>query len=90
MSRRLIEQRARLVVARELCVTPAKITDQADFRDQLGADSLDLVTLTSALEEEFKIQVTDDDAEFCETFGTAVDLIEAKLEQRGLNGKAVA
>lgn len=81
MNRRDIEQRARIVLARELHVELAKVRDEADLREDLGADSLDMVHLTASLEDEFGVQVSDDEAEFCQTVGTAIDLIEAKVEQ---------
>lgn len=82
MSRREIERRARLVLVRELGVNGAKVTEDAEFRCDLGADSLDMVRIPAALEEEFGIAITDDDVDFCETVGTAIDLIAAKLERQ--------
>lgn len=80
VSRREIERRARVVIVRELMAPPARVNEYADFRTDLGADSLDIVTLTAALEEEFKVAISDDEAAFCQTVGTAIDLIETKLE----------
>jgi acyl carrier protein len=81
MSRPEIERRARLVIARELSVHPARIREDAEFRRDLAADSLDMVQLPAALEEEFGIAISDDEVEFATTVGTAIDIIEAKLEQ---------
>jgi len=81
MSRREIEHRARLVIACELGVPIERVREGSDFRADLGADSLDLVQLPAALEDEFKVQLSDDEVEFCATVGTAIDIIEAKLEQ---------
>ena len=80
MIRREIEQRARMVISTELCVTPSRIRETSDFKGDLGADSLDMVKLVAALEDEFKVCVSDDEAAFCQTVGTALDLIENKLE----------
>jgi acyl carrier protein len=80
MNRDSVERRARLVIARELGVQLRSVTDGADFRRDLGADSLDLVNLPRALEDEFAVAFTDDQVEFCQTVGTAIDLIESKLE----------
>lgn len=81
MIRREIERRARLVIVRQLACDPARVTESAEFRSHLKADSLDVVSLTMALEEEFSVAVSDDEAAFCETVGTAFDLIENKLER---------
>jgi acyl carrier protein len=78
-------RRARVVIARELGCPLPRLTDAADFRRDLGADSLDLVNVPRALEDEFGIRLTDREVEFCQTVGTAVDLIRSKLE----NGAAL-
>lgn len=81
MNRPDVERRARLVIGQELMVNPMKIRDDSEFVAHLGADSLDMVTLVAALEDEFRIEITDDDVAFAQTVGTAVDLIAAKIEQ---------
>jgi acyl carrier protein len=86
VTRREVEQRARLVIVRELACPPAKVTDAADFRADLGADSLDMAHLPAAFEDEFNVPITDDEAEFCQTVGTAIDVIHAKIE----NGRKAA
>lgn len=78
--RRQIERRARLAIARVLRVHPSQLTDNAEFAADLGADSLHSVEITQALEEEFGLEISDDQADFCRTVGTAIDLIEARLE----------
>ena len=82
MNRRDIAFRAKLVVAEVLATKVARIDERHEFRADLGADSLDMVELTARLEEEFKVRVSDDEAAFCETVGTAIDLIENKLEHQ--------
>lgn len=77
-----IARRARLVIARELGVHSARVRDDSDFRDDLGCDSLDMVELPRVLEDEFKVELTDDEVSFCQTFGTAVDVIAAKVEAK--------
>jgi acyl carrier protein len=77
-----IGRRARVAIARELGCPIRRLTDAAEFRRDLGADSLDLITVPHALEEEFGIRFTDRDIEFCQTIGTAVDLVRTKLENR--------
>jgi acyl carrier protein len=62
-----------------LAVDPAKVTLEASFSDDLGADSLDLVELVMALEETFDIEVAEDELKDIRTVGEAFDLIYAKL-----------
>ena len=62
-----------------LQVTPEQVTLEAKFGDDLDADSLDLVELVMALEEEFDIEVPEEDLEGVETVGQAYDLVVAKL-----------
>lgn len=62
-----------------LAVDPAKVTPEASFADDLGADSLDLVELVMALEETFNIEVGEDELKDISTVGEAFDLIYAKL-----------
>jgi acyl carrier protein len=62
-----------------LAVDPSKVTMEASFGDDLGADSLDLVELVMALEETFDIEVAEDELKEIRTVGEAFDLIYAKL-----------
>ncbi len=62
-----------------LAVDPSKVTPDASFSDDLGADSLDLVELVMALEETFDIEVGEDELKDITTVGQAFDLIYAKL-----------
>lgn len=82
MNRDSIDRRARIVIARELIQPLRRVTDGATFRGDLGADSLDMVQLPRAIEDEFGIILSDDEVTFCQTVGTAIDLIETKLENR--------
>ncbi|MEM9318307.1 MAG: acyl carrier protein [Pseudomonadota bacterium] len=70
-----IADRVRKIVVEHLSVEAAKVTDQASFIDDLGADSLDTVELVMAFEEEFGIEIPDDAAESIQTFGDAVTFI---------------
>lgn len=79
-----IGRRARVVIARELACPMRRLGDGAEFRRDLGADSLDLVNIPHALEEEFAIRFSDDEVAFCQTVGTAVDLIRTKLENKSV------
>jgi acyl carrier protein len=82
MNRQQITEQVRLVLIEHLRCSPARITDRAEFRKDLGADSLDMVELPAAFEDAFGIRITEAEAEFCETVGTAIDLIEGKLENK--------
>ncbi|ACL69786.1 acyl carrier protein [Halothermothrix orenii] len=67
------------IVVEELGVDPDEVTPEASFIDDLGADSLDVVELVMAFEEEFGIEIPDEDAENIETVQDAVDYIEENL-----------
>jgi len=67
------------VVSEELAISEEEITEDASFIDDLGADSLDVVELIMALEEEFDIEIPDEDAEEIATVSDAVEYIEANL-----------
>jgi len=62
-----------------LAVEPDQVTREAKFADDLDADSLDLVELVMALEEEFDVSVDEEELEGIETVGAAFDLVVAKL-----------
>jgi len=68
------------IVVEQLNVTPEQVTHEAKFQEDLGADSLDVVELIMKLEEEFDIQIPDEDAEKIVTVGDAVKYIENKLK----------
>ena len=68
------------IIINELGVDPEKVTGEASFVDDLGADSLDTVELVMALEEEFTIDIPDEDAEQMRTVGDAIAYIEKNAE----------
>ena len=68
------------IIVEQLHVTPEKVTDSANFVDDLGADSLDIVELVMAFEEEFNIEIPDEDAENIRTVGDAIDYLEPKVD----------
>lgn len=68
----------RNAVAVTLGIAPARIRDDSDFGDDLHADSLDRARIICAIEEATGVRLTDDEADFARTVGTAADLIEAR------------
>ena len=63
------------LIAKSFKLDPATITDEKSFQDDLGADSLETVELVMALEEEFGIEISDEDAEKIRTVGDALKFI---------------
>ncbi len=74
-----VEERVKSIVVEVLGVEEDRITSAARFREDLDADSLDLVELIMQFEEEFGGEISDEDAQKIETFGQAVDYINANL-----------
>ena len=72
-----IEERVKKIVAEQLGSGEDEITNESSFIDDLGADSLDTVELVMALEEEFDIEIPDDDAENIATVQAAIDYVTA-------------
>ncbi len=72
-------ERVSKVVVDRLGVDESQVKLEASFRDDLGADSLDVVELVMEFEEEFDMQIDDEDAEKIATVGDAVSFIESKL-----------
>lgn len=70
-----VEERVKQIVAEQLGVDEAQVTAEAAFMDDLGADSLDTVELVMALEEEFDIEISDEDAEKIQKVQDAVSYI---------------
>ena len=73
-----IHDRVRAIIAEQLGVKVEEVTDQASFIEDLGADSLDTVELVMALEEEFGIEIPDEDAEKMTSVGDAIKYIDTK------------
>ena len=71
-----VEQRVRDIIVKELGVNEEQVTIDAKFIDDLGADSLDIVELVMAFEEEFGIEVPDEDAEKLVSVGDVVRYVE--------------
>ena len=77
-----VNDRVRAIIAEQLGVKLEEVTDSASFIEDLGADSLDTVELVMALEEEFGIEIPDEDAEKMVTVGDAIKYIEQKAATR--------
>nr|YP_010873202.1 Acyl carrier protein [Nemalion vermiculare]WGV34458.1 Acyl carrier protein [Nemalion vermiculare] len=75
-----IFDRVQGIVAQQLGVDKNQVTKEANFADDLGADSLDTVELVMAIEEEFSIEIPDEDAEKIATLGQAIDFIEKAVQ----------
>nr|QUE29410.1 AcpP [Erythrotrichia longistipitata] len=71
--------KVKAIVAEQLGVKIAEVTDKANFVDDLGADSLDTVELVMAIEEEFGVDIPDEEAEKITTLDEVVSFIETKL-----------
>ncbi len=74
-----IEARVKKIIIEQLGVKEEQVTNDAHFVEDLGADSLDTVELVMALEEEFELEIPDEDAEKITTVQQAVDYIAAHL-----------
>lgn len=72
--------RVKAIVVEQLGVEASEVTPQSKFVEDLGADSLDVVELVMALEEEFDLEIPDEDAEKIATVGEAVKYIESHTE----------
>jgi acyl carrier protein len=75
MSKEEILAKLKPVIAEQLGVDEAEVKEDASFTEDLNADSLDLVELIMSLEEQFKMQISDEDAEKLTTVGEAVEFI---------------
>ncbi len=75
-----VEERVKKIVVEQLGVKEEEVGTEASFVDDLGADSLDTVELVMALEEEFKTEIPDEEAEKITTVQQAVDYINANME----------
>ena len=76
MADKPIDQRVKDIIVEQLGVKPEQVTPEAKFIEDLGADSLDTVELVMALEEEFGIEVPDDQAEKLQSVGDVIKHIE--------------
>ena len=75
-----LESKVRKIIADRLQVEETTVTLAANYVEDLGADSLDLVELVMAFEEEFKLEIPDQDAETMKTVGTSIEYLKRKLD----------
>lgn len=75
-----IEERVKKIIVERLGANEDEISPEASFVDDLGADSLDVVELVMALEEEFKIEISDEQAEKIQNVQQAIDFIAANAK----------
>ena len=78
-----VEQKVTDIIVEQLGVNPEQVTPKASFIEDLGADSLDIVELVMAFEEEFGVEVPDEEAEKLQTVQDVIDYIKDKAKQQG-------
>jgi acyl carrier protein len=81
MAEKSIEDRVKDIIVEQLGVNPEQVTPSASFIEDLGADSLDTVELVMAFEEEFSVEVPDEDAEKLQSVGDVIKYIEDKTSK---------
>ena len=74
-----LDEKVKEIIAKELGVEREKLTDDASFMEDVGADSLDTVELVMEFEKEFDIDIPDEDAEKLRTVGDALNYLKAKV-----------
>ena len=75
-----VAEKEKKMIVEQLGVSEAEVVPEAKFIDDLGADSLDIVELVMALEDEYGIEIPDEDAEKIETVGDAIKYIEEHMK----------
>jgi acyl carrier protein len=78
-----VEERVKEIIIEQLGVDESQVNDKAKFVEDLGADSLDTVELVMALEEEFSLEIPDEDAEKITSVGDAISYIKDHMSQAG-------
>jgi acyl carrier protein len=82
MADKSIEEKVKDIIVEQLGVNPEQVTPQASFIEDLGADSLDIVELVMAFEEEFSVEVPDEDAEKLQTVGDVINYIKQRAKPK--------
>ena len=75
-----LEERVSEIIVEQLGISKEEVKPEASFIDDLGADSLDIVELVMAMEEEFDLEIPDDDAEKIQTIGDALAYVKERVE----------
>lgn len=78
-----VAEKVKSIIVNKLGVSEDEVKEESSFVEDLGADSLDIVELIMDLEEEFGIEIPDEDAEKIRTVGEAIKYIEAKASAKG-------
>src|SRR5881398_3031875 len=82
MAEKSIEEKVKDIIVEQLGVNPEQVTPTASFIEDLGADSLDIVELVMAFEEEFSVEVPDEDAEKLQTVGDVIKYIQERAKPK--------
>ena len=77
-----VVERVKKMIVEQLGVSESEVVPEAKFIDDLGADSLDIVELIMALEDEYGLEIPDEDAEKMETVGDAIKYIEDRMSNK--------
>jgi len=80
MDREELLAKVKEIVSDKLSISEDQVTEEASFIDDLGADSLDTVELIMALEDEFELDIPDEEAEKLDTVGKAIDFVLGKVK----------
>lgn len=78
-----LADRIKTIISEQLMVDPVEVTDESSFVEDLGADSLDTVELIMEFEDEFAIEISDEDAEKISSVGEAIAYLEKLVERKG-------
>ncbi|MCJ8330154.1 MAG: acyl carrier protein [Lentisphaeria bacterium] len=76
-----IDERVKEIIVEQLGVSADQVTAEAKFVEDLGADSLDTVELVMALEEEFSVQIPEEDADKIQTVSDAINFVQSNSDQ---------
>jgi len=82
MEREELLKKIKAIVADKLSISEDQVTEEASFIDDLGADSLDTVELVMALEDEFDLDIPDEEAEKMSTVGKAMDYVLSRISKK--------